>query len=275
MVRWDAISRLVKGPYNLGLLRRHNILCDRPQDLTSRWSGAAVASIAPNSASSNASGSGGGNAATSAAQRSSSPIAGNRDVGWTSPSMSHATPSGNSPSANKGASVKTAAGNAHFAGDKQYIILKLDKLSILRKIHFGKYHKPHPCNLKDFKVYGSQSVKDAQSHAWVRILRGGLRNDSQAEAFDVQWTNSEGVPFPVRYVKLVPLATHSPNYNFSVWHIALEGVSDQYTVGRVMHDYQEVSNGPALASLSPCSPNSICSSFVPFSTGNRLRFDSY
>lgn len=142
-----------------------------------------------------------------------------------------------------GRSVAGGTSNAsgQFSGEKQFIVLKLDKLSILRKIHFGKYHKPHPCNLKDFKVYASQSTKDPRSNAWVRILRGGLRNDSQSEAFDVRWTNSEGVPFPVRYIKLVPLATHSPNFNFSVWHIILEGITDRYLVDRVTNEYQDVS----------------------------------
>lgn len=138
-----------------------------------------------------------------------------------------------------------------LAGDKQFIILKLDKPSILRKMHFGKYHKAHPCNLKDFKVYGSQSCKESRSSTWVRILRGGLRNDAQPEVFDTRWTNNEGVPFPVRYVKLVPLATHSPNFNFSVWHVALEGISDRYTVERVTNEHQEVGTGWSVVVPAP------------------------
>jgi hypothetical protein len=194
-----------------------------------------VAAIAaPNTSSSNASNGGNSNPPSSSAQRSSSPLTGTRDGGI-----------GVASGSNSGASRTIAGGasnaSAQFAGEKQFIILKLDKLSILRKIQFGKYHKPHPCNLKDFKVYASQSTKDPRSNAWVRILRGGLRNDSQSEAFDVRWTNSEGVPFPVRYIKLVPLATHSPNFNFSVWHIVLEGTTDSYIVNRVTAEYQDVS----------------------------------
>jgi hypothetical protein len=209
----------------LPFVHRHNILYDRPHDLTSRWSGAAVASIAPNSASSTASGSVGSNPPSSSVQRSSSPLAASRD-------------GGSGVAASKSSSIKSSSGPS--SGDKQFIILHLDKLSILRKIYFGKYHKAHPCNLKDFKVYGSQSTKDPNSNAWVRILRGGLRNDSQSEFFETRWTTSEGVPFPVRFVKLVPLATHQPNYNFSVWHVALEGISDSYAVDRVFREYQEV-----------------------------------
>lgn len=204
----------------------HNILYDRPHDLTSRWSGAAVASIAPSiSLSGNASGaaaatnSGGSNQPSTSSQRSSSPLAGG----------------------NNGVNGRSAT---HTSDAKQYIILQLDKLSILRKIYFGKYHKAHPCNLKDFKLYGSQTSRDPNSSAWIRILRGGLRNDSQMEYFETRWTTADGVPFPVRYVKLVPIATHSPNYNFSVWHIALEGISDSLTLDRVTLDYHEVSKKP-------------------------------
>lgn len=256
---------LVLNP-TLLLSSSHNILYDRPQDLTSRWSGAAVASIAPNSSSSNASGSGGSAGPSSSAQRSSSPLSGSRDGNTTSiGGTATATMSNDAISTSRKINGKAPQSNGQqHAGDKQYIILKLDKLSILRKIYFGKYHKPHPCNLKDFKVYASQSMKDARSHGWVRILRGGLRNDSQTEGFDVVWTNTEGVPFPVRYVKLVPLATHSPNYNFSVWHISLEGIPDRYTVERVMTDYQEVS-----AILLP--PVRFVTNFnLLSSTGNRL-----
>lgn len=209
---------------------------DRPHDLTSRWSGAAVASIAPNSSSSNVSNSGGSNPPSSSIQRSSSPVGGTRDGGIATATTS--TVGG----AVIGRSIngKASGGAGQFSGDKQFIILKLDKPSILRKIYFGKYHKPHPCNLKDFKVYGSQSTKDPRSNSWVRILRGGLRNDSQSEGFDVRWTNSEGVPFPIRYIKLIPLATHQPNFNFSVWHISLEGITDRYVVDRITNEYQDV-----------------------------------
>ena len=35
----------------------------------------------------------------------------------------------------------------------QFITLALDKLAILQSITFGKFHKVHVCNLKEFKVY--------------------------------------------------------------------------------------------------------------------------
>lgn len=36
----------------------------------------------------------------------------------------------------------------------QFIVLKLQNISIVKYIKFGKYDRPHVCNLKKFKVYG-------------------------------------------------------------------------------------------------------------------------
>lgn len=36
----------------------------------------------------------------------------------------------------------------------QFITLKLHQPAIIKKIHFGKYEKPHVCNLRKFKVVG-------------------------------------------------------------------------------------------------------------------------
>ncbi|KAI3487215.1 hypothetical protein L1887_48925 [Cichorium endivia] len=78
-----------------------------------------------------------------------------------SPSLSAALPplaSQSSASSRRTASVpvmSNAAASASGNVQKQYIILKLDKPSVVRSITFGKYHKPHPCNLRDFKVYGA------------------------------------------------------------------------------------------------------------------------
>lgn len=39
----------------------------------------------------------------------------------------------------------------------QYIILKLEKMAIVKSITFGKYEKTHVCNLKKFKIYGGMT----------------------------------------------------------------------------------------------------------------------
>jgi hypothetical protein len=217
-----------------GSYEPHNILHDRPHDIKSRWTGAAVAAMA--AASSNT---------VAGAAEQAAPVIATRDGGVGSHPSSGtsraANNSGSGVSSNRSTtSPATNAGTPSAAAmEKQYIILKLEKLSILRKIRFGKFYKAHPCNLKDFKVYGSATSRDPRSKAWVRLLRGGLKNDAVPEAFDTRWTTTEGVPFPVRYVKLVPLATHVPNYNFSVWYVALEGICEAKTVSRISSAYHE------------------------------------
>lgn len=38
---------------------------------------------------------------------------------------------------------------------KEYIIIDLGKPCIVRSITFGKFHRPHPCNVKLFRIWGS------------------------------------------------------------------------------------------------------------------------
>ena len=45
------------------------------------------------------------------------------------------------------------AGRLVSVSHTQYITLKLDKVAILSTITFGKYHKGHVCNLREFKVF--------------------------------------------------------------------------------------------------------------------------
>lgn len=71
----------------------------------------------------------------------------------------------------------------------QFVTLKLDKVAVARKhiikikkdltpdtITFGKYHKIHVCNLKEFKVFGGVTPDNM-----VELLHSGLRNDAEHE----------------------------------------------------------------------------------------------
>ena len=73
----------------------------------------------------------------------------------------------------------------------QFIVLKLEKLSIVRKskiskipetITFGQYHKVHVCNLKEFKVFGGLELGNM-----TELLHCGLRNDSEPETFQLRF----------------------------------------------------------------------------------------
>ncbi|KAG0283742.1 Muskelin 1, intracellular mediator containing kelch motif [Linnemannia gamsii] len=42
----------------------------------------------------------------------------------------------------------------------QYIMIKLKSMAVAHTITFGKYHKVHVCNLKEFKVFGGLTTSN-------------------------------------------------------------------------------------------------------------------
>ncbi|SNX84669.1 related to Muskelin [Melanopsichium pennsylvanicum] len=277
-----------------GTYHPSNILHNRPHEMYSRWSGSSqhVANSA-SSTTSSSTGTGMGISNASYLMNPSNPsLATNPGLvppasssTSSSPSSPSATAGGQSASSRRTATVPVASSAIPGQSQKQYIILKLEKLSVVRSITFGKYHKPHPCNLRDFKVYGSTSIEsllpssslNGRPPASKRLIRGGLKNDAIPESFELRWledaatgsgsgsgssigsssflpadgepdrrsaTNAlvntgNAVPFAIRYVKIVPLAAHTPNYNFSIWHVALAGVSEPALVSRVARSYEQ------------------------------------
>lgn len=59
------------------------------------------------------------------------------------------------------------------------------------------------------------------------MLFSGLKNDSVPETFDLKHIlGNEENYFPVRYIKIVPLQSWGPSFNFSIWHVQLTGTDD-------------------------------------------------
>lgn len=59
-------------------------------------------------------------------------------------------------------------------------MLKLDKLSIVRSVTIGKTSKPHPCNTKQYRIYGGLNPNDMSL-----LQQGVLKNDTRAETIDL------------------------------------------------------------------------------------------
>lgn len=55
--------------------------------------------------------------------------------------------------------------------------------------------------MKEFKLY----VGTTESNM-TEILHAGLMNDPARETFALPHTNAAGIPFPTRYVKIVPVS---------------------------------------------------------------------
>ncbi|KAL1110452.1 hypothetical protein AAG570_007983, partial [Ranatra chinensis] len=100
----------------------------------------------------------------------------------------------------------------------QFLTLKLSKYAIIRTITFGKYEKPHICNLKKFRVYGG-----LEEDSMIELLEGGLKNDSNPETFMLRYTVG-GQPFASRYIKIVPIQSWGPSFNFTIWFVELMGL---------------------------------------------------
>ncbi|KAG8227240.1 hypothetical protein J437_LFUL003971 [Ladona fulva] len=108
----------------------------------------------------------------------------------------------------------------------QFLILKLQKYSLVESITFGKYEKTHVCNLKKFKLYGG-----LQDDNMIELLESGLRNDSSPETFELR-RYVGGRPLPIRYLKISPLQSWGPSFNFSIWFVRVNGIDSWDIVQR-------------------------------------------
>ncbi|TPX47932.1 hypothetical protein SeLEV6574_g02348 [Synchytrium endobioticum] len=113
----------------------------------------------------------------------------------------------------------------------QFITIKLDRMSIVQTISFGKYHKVHVCNLKEFKVFGGIGPDNM-----VELLHSGLRNDTDGETFSLKY-KVNNVVFPCLYIKILPLLAWGANFNFSIWFVELRGLSQPQVVDKAYWDY--------------------------------------
>lgn len=55
--------------------------------------------------------------------------------------------------------------------------------------------------MKEFQVLAGLT----EDHM-TEILSSGLKNDAIPETFSVKHTNTAGIPFPTRYIKIVPIS---------------------------------------------------------------------
>lgn len=113
----------------------------------------------------------------------------------------------------------------------QFITVKLENVSVLKTITFGKYHKIHVCNLKEFKVFVGMDTKNM-----IQVLHSGLRNDDEPETFSVKYKSND-VVIPCQYIKIVPLLAWGANFNFSIWYVEPRGVSDPSILNVIHQNY--------------------------------------
>lgn len=113
----------------------------------------------------------------------------------------------------------------------QYITLKLDNPTVACEILFGKFHRSHVCNLKEFKIYGGLEPDNMNE-----ILHKGLTDDNKPEVFPIRYTFNDLI-FPIQYIKIVPLATFGVNFNYSIWYVEVRGITDKDLMAKVEDTY--------------------------------------
>ncbi|CAH0695734.1 unnamed protein product [Spodoptera exigua] len=111
----------------------------------------------------------------------------------------------------------------------QYIMLKLKSPSIVESIKFGKYIKAHVSDLKKFQIYGG-----AEENNLSLLLTAGLKKDSTSEVFRLRCRTAEGLFLPIQYLKIVPLQSWGPAYNYTIWYVELNGKNQEQIISNAM-----------------------------------------
>ncbi|KAM3960333.1 muskelin 1 [Aphomia sociella] len=111
----------------------------------------------------------------------------------------------------------------------QYILLKLKSPSIVVTIKFGKYIKAHVSDLKKFQIFGGTDENNLSL-----LLSAGLKKDSSPETFRLIHRTTEGLYIPIRYLKIVPLQSWGPAFNYTIWYVELQGKNQDEFITTVM-----------------------------------------
>ncbi|XP_041985047.1 muskelin [Aricia agestis] len=112
----------------------------------------------------------------------------------------------------------------------QFIMLKLQTTSIVEIIRFGKYMKSHVSDLKKFQVYGGLEEDNLSL-----LLTAGLKKDNLSETFTLRCQTSEGLTMPVNFIKIVPLQSWGPAYNYTIWYVELLGKNQEDIINSAIH----------------------------------------
>uniref|UniRef100_A0A2K6EHX9 Muskelin N-terminal domain-containing protein n=1 Tax=Propithecus coquereli TaxID=379532 RepID=A0A2K6EHX9_PROCO len=67
----------------------------------------------------------------------------------------------------------------------------------------------------------------------------GLKNDYNKETFTLKHKIDEQM-FPCRFIKIVPLLSWGPSFNFSIWYVELSGIDDPDVVQPCLNWYSKV-----------------------------------
>jgi hypothetical protein len=84
------------------------------------------------------------------------------------------------------------------------------------------------------------SLSLALLKTFILEISSGLLNDSIPETFSLTH-KKEGYEMPCRYLKIVPLLSWGPSFNFSIWFVELQGEDDPNLVKESVQFFHDVS----------------------------------
>ncbi|KAG8336246.1 Muskelin 1, intracellular mediator containing kelch motif [Homalodisca vitripennis] len=79
----------------------------------------------------------------------------------------------------------------------------------------------------------------------MELLDTGLRNDNVEETFILKHKIG-GRDFPCRYVKIMPLQSWGPCFNFSIWFVEMNGISDPEVVEPALEWFKQYQKREAI-----------------------------
>ncbi|KAI0305616.1 Muskelin N-terminus-domain-containing protein [Multifurca ochricompacta] len=88
--------------------------------------------------------------------------------------------------------------------------------------------------MKEFRVCVGLT-KDRMSE----VLSSTLKDDNVPETFTLRHTNGAGVPFPSRYLKIVPISAHSHSFHVSIWFVSIDGFNGDGYVEEIKRQHEE------------------------------------
>ncbi|KAI8333811.1 Muskelin N-terminus-domain-containing protein [Chlamydoabsidia padenii] len=122
----------------------------------------------------------------------------------------------------------------------QYITIRFDQPVIARALLWGKFHRSHVCNVKEFKVYGGMDPTNM-----TELLSQALQNHNKPEVFRLRCIY-QNLVIPIQYIKIVPISTFSTNFNYSIWYLELLGIDNPDITCRVMNEYENYKEKEAI-----------------------------
>ncbi|KAJ3364548.1 Muskelin 1, intracellular mediator containing kelch motif [Allomyces javanicus] len=126
----------------------------------------------------------------------------------------------------------------------QYLTVVLPAPAIVTSLVFGKFHKPHVCNLQEFRVFAGISPDTL-----TEVFHGGLENTSETETIAVKHRVASSpagsafpdtmtpAAFPVQFIKIVPHAAYQRDFPFSIWYLEVHGIADASIVAQCTREY--------------------------------------